>query len=151
MVSAKFHVTGEDGDWFRIRLQEEIHAHGLEGSVLRAAAKNLVVVVEGERGKIKLMHEDVAAMCPKKARCAEIVFEKVKRARKTASYSPEQIIHVLMELERKMTRIDQNMAKILALLEGGWRPKTDDGNAAPEPKMDVKEEAASGFASMFGD
>ncbi|MFH0861554.1 MAG: acylphosphatase [Candidatus Altiarchaeota archaeon] len=151
MVSAKFHVIGEDGDWFRIRLQEEIHVHGLEGSVLRAAAKNLVVVVEGERSKIKRMYEDVAAMCPKKARCADITFEKAKRAAKAAVYSPEQMTHALLELERKMTRIDQNIAKILANLEGGWRPSTEDRGLETEPKMEVEEEAASGFASMFGD
>jgi acylphosphatase len=147
MVSAKFHVIGDDGDWFRVRLQEEIYAHGLEGSVLKAAEKNLAVVVEGDSAVVKRMHGDVVDLCPKKVRCTDIVFDKHRPQKKARTYTNQELSHAIMELERKMTRMDQNVAKILALLEGGWRPNQ---TSQEEPRMDVKEEAADGFASMFG-
>ena len=53
MVSAKFHITGSANNWLRIRVQEELFAHGLEGNVLAADDSTLAVVLEGDKSKIK--------------------------------------------------------------------------------------------------
>jgi hypothetical protein len=146
---------GEDGDWFRIRLQEEVYHHGLEGDVLKAADRAFVVVLEGDKSVIKRMHSDVREMCPTGIQCTELIFS-IPHGRKSAAIrrpghvgEQEYMLDVLSELERKITRIDQNVNRILALLEGGARPANPNEEAAA-PAMEVREEAASGFASMFG-
>jgi hypothetical protein len=159
MVSAKFNIVGEDSDWFRIRAQEEIYHHGLEGDVLSAGEKTLVVIVEGEKSVIKTFHGDMKQLCPQGVACTGLIFSiqrpiaglRVKHPGKLyGEQTLDYVLEVLREMERRMTRIDQNIARLMAMQEGGGRQRPKDDVGEP-PQMEVKEEATSGFASMFGD
>jgi hypothetical protein len=156
MVSAKFHIVGEEGEWFRVRVQEEIYAHGLEGNVLFAGDRTIVVVVDGDKGVIKRFHSDVKEICVQGIGCGELSFsidEHVRHARfgqshpEAADRGQEYVIHVLAELERKITRIDQSLARLVAMHEGTLETKRQE---PPKPEGEIKDEATSGFASMFG-
>jgi len=151
MVSAKFHVVGEDGEWFRIRVQEEIHAHSLEGSVILAAEKMIAVVVEGERGRIESFHTDVIALCPKGIKCTSVTFGshwplKPSQQEQTLDY----IMQLLKEIERKTTRIDQKLTRLIALQEAKG-VSADEVKESEPPASDIGSEATSSFSSMFGD
>jgi hypothetical protein len=156
MVSAKFNVAGEDGEWFRVRIQEEIYAHGLEGNVLSTGEKTLVVVLEGDKSVIKRMHSDMREVSPRGVQCTELIFslDHHRIPPKTGyhlrgSGRDDQLLQVLAELERKITRIDQNLQRLIAMHEG--KTGTLKNEEPPEePKMDVGGEATSGFANMFG-
>ncbi len=153
MVSAKFNIAGEDGEWFRLRLQEEIHHHGLEGSVLHAASKALVVVVEGDKAAVKRFHADVLDICPSPIRCGDLTFsvegplrglKAVGDGRRAGEPTMSQILDILAEMERKITRMDQNIQKLAAARQGR-REET------PEEKpSEIGDEAASAFSSIFG-
>jgi len=155
MVSAKFHIIGEDSDWFRVRTQEEIYHHGLEGDVLRADDKNLVVIVEGDKSVIKRFASDMSEACPEGVLCTEVVFGIQRPVKgltgvhhfRAGVENHEYVIEILKELERRITRIDQNVAKLMALYDG--KPRTQD----TEPKTEEPEtpqDATEGFAAMFG-
>jgi|WetSurMetagenome_2_1015567.scaffolds.fasta_scaffold99824_3 hypothetical protein len=158
MVSAKFSVAGEDGEWFRVRLQEEIHVHGLEGNVLLADRKTLVIVVEGDKSVIKRFHSDVMELCPKGIACGQLAFsidhphhgQKNRPDRYGRDPTISQLLDILAEMERRLARIDQNVAKLMAA-----RPQNTQEPATQPPEggqeMIVKDEAASAFSSMFGD
>jgi hypothetical protein len=159
MVSAKFNIVGEDGDWFRIRAQEEIYHHGLEGDVLSTGEKTLVVIVDGDKSVIKTFHSEMKKLCPEGVACTGLIFSlqrpiaglRIKHPGKLyGEQTLEFVLETLKEMERRITRIDQNVAKLIAMQEGGWRPRKVDDQEEP-PQMEVKEEATSGFASMFGD
>jgi hypothetical protein len=158
MVSAKFNIVGEDSDWFRIRAQEEIYHHGLEGDVLSTGEKSLVVIVEGDKSVVKTFHSDMKKLCPNGVTCTGLIFSlqrpiaglRVKHPGKLyGEQTLDYVLEVLREMERRMTRIDQNVSRLIAMQVGGWRPKPKAEEELPE--MEVKEEATSGFASMFGD
>ena len=153
MVSAKFNIVGEDGEWFRVRVQEEIHHHGLEGSVLHAASKTLVVVVEGDKGVIKRFHTDVLDICPSPIRSGDLTFSierpvKGLRGIRDDRYGRDptinQILDILAEMERKITRMDQNIQKLAAARQA--RPE----EPPLEKQTDIGDEAASAFSSIFG-
>ena len=158
MVSAKFTLIGEDGDWFRIRAQEEIYHHGLEGDVLSTGEKSLVVIVDGDKSVIKTF--DMKKLCPGGVTCTGLIFSIQKpiaglRIKHPGKLYGEQtldyVLEVLREMERRITRIDQNVARLIAMQEGGWRPRESKAVVEEPPQMEVEEEAASGFANMFGD
>jgi acylphosphatase len=162
MVSAKFHIRGEGGDWFRIRIQEEVYAHGLEGNVLSAEDTTIVVVVEGERERIQKFQEDVIKICPHDARCSGIKYD-VRRgasgliglmaADAPRDGSAEHVLALLQQLERRMMRLEMKMNQILTLFDGGaqMKPKPPAQGDDVAESMDVPQEAVSGFSSLFGD
>jgi hypothetical protein len=155
MVSAKFHIVGEDGDWFRVRAQEEVYAHGLEGDVLKAAEKILVVIVEGDEHAIRRMHADMLALCPQGIRCSDLIVSQHKIDRSQAGgkqvqeHSQEYVLQLLKEMERRITRIDQNVSRLIALYEGGSRPAAPQTTSLEDKKKD--EAATDGFSAMFGE
>ncbi|MFH1055091.1 MAG: hypothetical protein V1744_03230 [Candidatus Altiarchaeota archaeon] len=156
MVSAKFHIVGEDGEWFRVRVQEEIYAHGLEGSVLLAATRTLVVVVEGDKSRIKRLHSDMVEVCPNGITCTGLVFsiQRPQREFRIGQYGShgsvptlEYIMQILSEMERSMIRVNQKLDRLIALREGG----SSGGVVSERKDTAIGEDATSGFASMFGD
>jgi hypothetical protein len=159
VVSAKFNLIGDDSDWFRVRAQEEIYHHGLEGDVLSTGEKSLVVIVEGDKSVIKTFHGDMKKLCPNGVTCTGLIFSiqrpiaglRVKHPGKLyGEQTLDYVLEILREMERRMTRLDQNVARLIAMNEGRMPPNRDDKLEEP-PHMEVKEEATSGFASMFGD
>lgn len=155
MVSAKFHLLGEAGEWFRIRVQEEVYAHGLEGSVLLAAENTLAVIVEGDKSKIKRLHTDMGEVCPENVVCTDLIFSIHRPAGgsglmalgtipedKTVDY----IFQLLKELDKRTARIEQKLNRLTAQIEGGAAvtPPTTTTDAASQ------ETATTGFAAMFG-
>jgi len=162
MVSAKFHITGEGGDWFRVRVQEEVYAHGLEGNVLAAERKTLAVVVEGSQERIERLHEDIIGICPDGVKCSGVRYDinrsvtgliGLREQDKSSEDSAEHIIEVLKQLERRMARLELKMGLLLTLCEGGAmassKPPRDGGDDVEG--MDVGSDAVSGFSSLFGD
>ncbi len=165
MVSAKFHIIGQSGDWLRIRAQEEIHAHGLEGSVLVADENTLAVVVEGDKAKVKRLYTDLVEVCPEGVGLSELTFSLQKQTRRTRILDPARytndettnyLLEYLREIEKKTTRIDQKLDRIISMLEGGktirrWQKTDQDKEESFEKKdMEVDDDASSGFAAMFG-
>ena len=164
MVSAKFHIIGEDSEWLRIRLQEEIHAHGVEGNVILAGEKTLVVVVDGDKSRIKRLHTDVGEFLPGGIEPTELIFSLEKPPRHLRMTKPEgrvdnpaldYILQYLREIEKTVTRIDQKVGTLIAVHEGYAGSEVVKPAAAAgtfEGKdMEVEEEAAGGFAAMFGE
>jgi hypothetical protein len=157
MVSAKFHITGSVGDWLRIRLQEELYSHGVEGSVLTADEKTLMIIVEGENARIKRLYSDIKGFLPTEVHVGDIIFNLTKPTR-TARIRGEDIparlvpqeSEYLREIERKLTQIDLKLKRIISMLERGdnnIKPTHDAGEITKE----VSEETANVFAQMFGD
>jgi hypothetical protein len=158
MVSAKFHIDGEDGDWFRVRIQEEIYAHGLEGDVLRAADKILVVILEGHEHTIRRMHEDMIALCPKGIICSELIIAnhktdlRAKSSNGSEGIGQEHMLQLMMEMERRITRIDQKLSRLIAFYEAQEKPADFQIQTADKNKKQTDEQTASdGFSSMFGE
>jgi hypothetical protein len=166
-VSAKFHVIGEGSEWFRVRVMEEVYSHGLEGSVLLAGEKTLVVVVEGDKSRIKRLYSDLSEFCPKGVECTDLVFSLQKssevRIIRPGEHADHQtldyILQYLKEIEKATQRIDQKINALTAILEGTAgaeilsrsRRRMITGETAGEKDMEVEEEATSGFASMFSE
>ena len=162
MVSAKFHITGEGGDWFRVRVQEEVYAHGLDGNVLAAECKTLVVVVEGTQERIERLHEDIIRICPDGVKCSGVKYDiggtvtglmGLREQDMRSEGSAEHILEVLKQLERRMARLELKVGLLLKLFEDGIVPERKppaDGGGDTE-SMDVGSDAVSGFSSLFGD
>ncbi|MBD3389162.1 MAG: hypothetical protein GF416_08715 [Candidatus Altiarchaeales archaeon] len=166
MVSGKFHVKGDDRDWIRIRLQEEIISHGLEGNVLKASENNIVVVVEGDKSRIKRLYTDVTEFMPDEVEVVDLTIRPSKKPRRirmrgvSPGRAPERIDYIqqyLQEIEKTTQRLDQKMNTILAILEGVGgseilqRSSLEDREGFEDGEMDVEEDATGGFAAMFGD
>ena len=150
MVCAKFHIVGEDGEWFRIRVQEEVQHHGLEGSVVLAEAKTLAVIVEGDGLKIRKFYGDVVELCPKGILCSKLSLGAAGQAA-PRDQTLEYVMEILKEIERKMTRMDQKLNRLVALQEGR---QTSDPAVEGEKSQDTRggsDEVTAGFASMFGE
>ena len=160
MVSAKFHIAGEDSEWFRIRVLEEVHAHGLEGNVILAGEKSLAVVVEGEKSRVKRFYTDIQEFCPEHTELTELVFSLQKlprgmRMKGTAEkgLDVEYIMQLLKEIERTTMRLDQKVNTLIAMHEGyaGAEVIRQSEESFEEKEMDVEDDAVGGFAAMFGD
>jgi ribosomal protein L24 len=154
LVCAKFQVLGDTSNWLRIRLQEEIFAHGIEGNVLQADPRTFAVIVEGQRDRVKMLHADIIKILPENLRITEILYSmekstRNKRIKKPQEYPPDStqyLIALAREMERNMIRMDQKMNKILDLLQSGHKQT---GNHET-PDTDIGDDAASGFFNMFG-
>ncbi len=163
MVSAKFHLIGEDSEWFRIRLQEEIHAHGVEGTVLSAGGKTLAIVLEGDKSRIKRMHTDVADFLPEGVERSDLRFSvqtrhmRIAQPGRTEEGRLEYILQYLKEIEKAVQRIDQKVNTLIAQHEGYGgaeilsRSSLRGEEGFEYQNMEVDEDASSGFAAMFGD
>jgi hypothetical protein len=164
-VSAKFHVIGDDSKWLRIRLQEEIYAHGVEGSILSAGEKTLAVVADGDKARIKRLYTDVREFLPETMESTELAFSLGKPTRHLRMRAPtgrldsegfDIMFQYLREIEKAVTRIDQKVNSVLAYLEGEagaqvFKPRRGGGDAFEEKDIDVEDDAVGGFAAMFGD
>jgi len=164
MVDARFLIVGDDSQWLRIRLQEEIIAHGLEGNVLPAGGKTYAVVVSGDKSKVKRLYSDLDQFLPEGVQAAELAISPKKMPRGVrirgalaniqAAGDKDATLEYLKEIEKTMTRLEQKMNKVIALLEeGDIKPRTreaEDEETFEESNMEVDEEATGGFAAMFG-
>lgn len=169
MVSAKFHIIGEQGPWLRIRVQEEIISHGLEGSAINADEKTLAVIIEGDKSRIKRLYSDITEVCPNGMQSTDLIFSLQKPTRKQRILdaeipSKDRIMEYLREIEKKTTRMDQKLNKIIYALETceikpkpsqNIRKEKDENpkikGGFENKELEVKEEAATGFAALFGD
>ncbi len=163
MVSAKFHIVGSTNDWLRVRLQEELYAHGLDGGVLVADQNTMAVVIEGDKSKIKRLYTDIQEFLPAETQVTEVVFSLTKPTRSGRIHVAEEgrlpltrdeIIQYLTEIDRKTSKIDQKLNKIIAMLETA-NANTANGETKTEEPSDkdpeVSDEATNVFARMFGE
>lgn len=162
MVSARFNITGEDSEWMRVRLSEEIHAHGLDGSVMKADDGTLVVVIEGDNSKIKRFYTDVAEFTPEGVEVHDIIYSLQRRPRRVRMREPprkvedetlDYMLQYMREIEKTTQRLDQKLNTVIAHLEGyaGSEFIQKSEETFEEQDMEVEEEASTGFAAMFGD
>ncbi|MBU0763187.1 MAG: hypothetical protein KKD39_09195 [Candidatus Altiarchaeota archaeon] len=155
MVSAKFNIEGDATDWLRIRVQEELFAHGLDGNVLVGDENTLVVIVEGDKAKIKRLYTDMQEFLPANTTLTELNFSLNKPTRSARIHEDrlyvgrEDIIEYLKEIDRKTTKIDQKLNKIISLLEEADIKKPQEEEE--EAEVGITEETTSVFAAMFGD
>jgi len=160
MANAKFHVVGEDGTWYRMRIQEEIYTQGLEGSVVKASDDVLAVIVEGEKPRIHSMYKTLKESSPGQAHYTDIQWGAHRRFRQDKD-KLEEIIQLLKAIEKNTRRISQKMGGVQfkGKTDREERDKEEAGfknTYTPVKKEESKdeedeEEAAGGFASMFGD
>ena len=151
----------------RIRLSEEIIAHGLEGTVLVADPNTLAIIVEGEKPRIKIFHSDISSFIPDTIEVTQLYYSMARATRKSRIKKPEKscmdntieyLLQNLSEIERKVTRMDQKISKLISLVEGGASidSYTKDPDSEGEdmddkdPPMEINSEATNGFAAMFG-
>ncbi len=162
MVSSKFHIVGEISQWLRVRVQEEIYAHGLDGSVISADQNTLAVIIDGDKSKIKRLHTDMSQVLPDTTYLTELEFSLQKPVRGARIKEPstpafgqtgDYILQYLKELDKRTVRIEQAVARMEALLADGrvaFAQEEDDDEPPEDDVPDVTEEAASGFVAMFG-
>jgi hypothetical protein len=158
MVSAKFHIRGDVGDWMRVRVQEELYSHGLEGNIMSADEHTLVVVVEGDKAKIKRLYTDLMHFMPAETGLTEIVFSLTKPTRavriKGSEEKPQEGMpdneDYLREIERKMTQIDLKLNKIISMLECNAISQ-DKNQETDSDTTQVSEETTNVFATVFGE
>jgi len=172
MATAKFHIVGNSSMWFRTRVQDEIHASGLEGSALDAGDKNIAVIIEGEKQIIEELYDRLRGSAPDEVGFTAISFGDYAASTKTArnlmiTNSMETILELLKEIEKNTRKINQKIDRALvASGEGEYTPAYETEEETPEEetmeetpeeaaaeeetKEEKQEEATSAFADMFG-
>lgn len=161
MPYAKFHVIGDTGAWIRLRLQEEIHASGVEGTVMEAAENILAIVVEGEEKNIQKLYLNLKESTPGDYQFTELETSREKPSRKNEpdlAKSIGEMLELLREIEKNTRRMNQKIDAALAAgpgeTEGAWDSEDfETGFEKPDAQeQEEQEEAAeSGFANLFGD
>ncbi|MFH1788220.1 MAG: hypothetical protein ABH834_02420 [Candidatus Altiarchaeota archaeon] len=147
MKSAKFHLIGEDSDWYKLRVQKEIEAQGLSGNVLDAGAGKLVVVAEGDEKHINRLYAALKDASP-----SQVVFSLVEYGRlpeKTRTSEEEkwdQIIELLREVEKTLRRVNQKLDSQVPVAS----QPSDDYVEDDRTDDDRREDAEDAFAFMFG-
>jgi hypothetical protein len=151
MVTAKFHIVGENSAWLKTRAQEEIQSAGLEGSVVNAGKNTLAVIVEGEKKKIHTMYKNLVESSPSEAQYTDLefgVYRDLNISVETDLAKNIQImIELLKEIEKNTRRINQKIDGITNQQRGDYPSWLD----SEEKDEEAAEEAVGGFASMFGD
>lgn len=160
MVSSKFHIVGQTGEWVRIRVQEEIFSHGLEGSVLQADPETLAVIVSGDKSRIKRLHTDMQALMPDGAHLTDLEFNLQRPVRNQRIKEPEKqpfgqtgdyILQYLKQIEKRTIRIEQHIKRIEKSLTAKIPGEiVFEGEDDEPPQDDVGDDAKDGFAMMFG-
>lgn len=152
MKSAKFHLIGEDSDWYKLRVQKEIEAHGLSGNVLDAGAGKLVVVAEGDEKKINKLYTALKDASP-----SNVVFSLVEYGRlpdKAKSSEEEkwnQVIELLREVEKTLRRVNQKLDSPNSYSPIPETVSSSVDEVEDERSKDEKDEdAENAFAFMFG-
>jgi acylphosphatase len=141
---------GEASHWIRVRLQEEIHAHGLEGNVAQADDKTIVVVVEGDVRRVRGLYEDLREALPDDIEFSGLEVSKSKTPLKAVEDPSKHILDLLQRLEQRVIKIENRVNTILARLESGYTAEASGGYDAGGTGG-TTEESASAFASLFGD
>lgn len=145
MKSAKFHLIGEDSDWYKIRVQKEIEAHGLSGSVIDAGEGKLVVVIEGDGERINGMYESLKEASPTNVVFTLIEYGMKKEAgTKKEEDKLSEIMTLLKEIEKNTRKINQ---KLNSLPEKTIEKAGEEESPAREEES---HEAEKAFAFMFG-
>lgn len=155
MKSAKFHLLGEDSDWYKLRVQKEIEAQGLTGTVLDAGAGKLVIVVEGKEKNINTLYSSLKDASPTQVVFSLVEYGRLPEKEKTSEEEKwDQVIELLGEIEKTMRRVNQK-------LEAGSFTSTptceadevsEDSTPLPDERSNEEKEddAEDAFAFMFG-
>jgi acylphosphatase len=145
MKCAKFHLIGEDSDWYKLRVQKEIESQGLSGSVLDAGEGKLAVVVEGSEDGINRLYTALKEASPKTVLFTLIEYGKPVKEKLTKEDERwEEVIGLLKEIERTMRRINRKLDATPS------EEKTETEVEQERGEEGKSEEAASAFAFMFG-
>ena len=165
MTSAKFLVVGETGLWTRTRIQEEITAHGLDGTVVDAGEHKLGVFVSGNRQRIQKLYNDLAKNLPADVQPTNLIYGEFKRPAATGAPASsadafQTLIELLREIEKNTRKMNQKLDKLIAgrqaaLYEtSGPEETTKEWGWTSDSKKDDDDEgggtATGAFAQMFG-
>lgn len=115
MVTAKFHAIGNTSHWFRTRIQEEINATGVEGSPIEVDQNKLAIIVEGSKGNIERLYNNLREASPEDVGFTKIIFDESQPKRwKTSPQTTNDVAEILGEIEKNMRRINQKLDVLLA-------------------------------------
>jgi|GEM_PF-3055845 len=126
MPAAKFHIIGNTDLWYRVRVLEEVNAHGLEGTVTVVDENKLAVIVDGDSRKINRLYTDLQASSPSEVVFAGLIYGDTATRKTAEALSSEKsfslIIELLKEIEKNTRSISQ---KLSAVLEGSEKRRVD--------------------------
>ncbi|GEM_PF-1456940 len=145
MKCAKFHLIGEDSDWYKIRVQKEIEAHGLAGNVLDSGEGKLVIVVEGEEAKINSMYNTLKEASPSNVVFSLVEYGRIKKEKTREEEKWDEVTELLREIEKTMRRVNNKLDGLQGVVVNSDEQMED------EPIVsEGEEEAENAFAFMFG-
>ena len=163
MASAKFIVVGETGMWARVRIQEEINAQGLDGTVVDAGDGSLGVFVAGDRMKIQSLYKDLSEKLPEDVQPTNLIYGEFKRPRvpdapATSEDAFKTLIELLREIEKNTRKMNQKLDRLTegrqtSLLESeseGGPSRSLWYSSEGKRKDEDEETATDAFSKMFG-
>ena len=138
MPAAKFYAIGDINQWFRLRIQEEIQANNLEGSILDTGENRLVVIVEGSIAHIKSLYNGLNESKPQGIVLTSLVFgdfkEKISISKANLS---RELLDVLKEIEKSLRRINQKLDVLSAKISSEVKSERADIDSKTLPSDDT--------------
>lgn len=144
MATARFHVMGDNMQWFQSRVQEEIHIHNLEGSAVTAGRNIIAVIVEGKFEKIDELYKGLKNNGPEGYRFSDITYGEYDISDKTSrnlmlTNSMDVVVRLLERIEENTREMNHKLDELL----GKKRGDDSFGDSTTG-------EATSAFSSIFG-
>jgi len=164
MASAKFVVVGETDMWARVRIQEEINSHGLDGTVIDAEGGKLGVFVSGDRMKIQSLYNDLSEKLPDETQPTNLIYGEFKRPRvpdvqASSEDAFKTLIELLREIEKNTRKMNQKLDRLIdgrqTTLAGSEDESTEGESHWYSSSSTIDEEegdetATDAFSKMFG-
>ncbi|MCX6695639.1 MAG: hypothetical protein NTU61_05040 [Candidatus Altiarchaeota archaeon] len=139
MSTARFHVTGENMLWLQARIQEEIQAQGLEGTAVTAGKNTIAVIVEGDKGKISDLYDNLVRLNPSGLKFSKITSGEYDATEKTTR---DLMLTSSMDVMlRLLEKIEENTRDMNRKLDGVLGKKTETA---------ISSESSNAFTSIFG-
>ena len=140
MSTARFFVTGENTEWYQIRIHEEIVARGLEGNAIRASKNTIAVVVEGSKDVIEELYNNLSKLNSAEIKFSKITFGEYEATDKTSR--DLMFTNSMDVLIRLLEKIEENTREMNRKIDEALGKKTETSS--------ISTEASSGFSSIFG-